>query len=179
MTKIRELQEILKKKNLDFGLFFNTSMNKKDFFVPYLSGLDLELVFVLIPKTGSPFVVVSDLEIGRAKKLSKIRKIFSFSKDLFGLLQEKIGENKRIGINNFNVSLHEAKLLKKYLKGKLVDISKEAKILRETKTSDEIKIIKKACKVTDDIFSLVTKNFDSFKTELDIKNFIDNKIRSL
>jgi Xaa-Pro aminopeptidase len=175
--KIKELQEILVSKGLDYGIFFNTSMTKKDSFVTYFSGLDIELVFVIIPKKGIPFVVISNLELGRAKKLSKIKKIFSFEKDLFGLLKEKLGVNKKIGINNFSVTIHESKLLKKHLKVKLVDISEEIKNLRECKTDEEINTISKAAKVGDEVFRLTLQNFKNFKTELDIKNFMDDNIR--
>lgn len=175
--KIKELQQVLVSKGLDYGIFFNTSMTKKDSFVTYFSGLDIELVFVIVPKKGVPFVVVSNLELGRVKKMSKIKKIFSFGKDLFGLLKEKIGVNKKIGINNFSVTLHESKLLKKHLKCKLVDIGKEIRNLRECKTDEEIKTISKAARVGDEIFRLTLQNFKSFKTELDIKNFIESNIR--
>jgi len=176
IMKIKEFQKFLQEKRIDACILFNTSNNKKDYNATYFSGLDLELFFVIVPKKKKPFVVVSNLEIGRAKKLSNLS-VIGFEKDLFKLLKEKIGKIDSLGINFKSVSLHESKLLKKELCKKMVDISDELRILRETKTDKEIRIIEKAAKVGDEIFKKTIDNFKSFKTELDVKLFMDSEIR--
>ena len=175
--KIKELQKKLDEKGIDACLLFNTTSAKKDFNATYFSSLDLELFFVVIPKKKNPFVVVSNLEIGRAKKLCNIP-VVGFEKDLFKLLKEKIGKIDSLGVNFGSVSLRESKLLKKEVCKKLIDISNELKNLRETKTISEIKIIEKASNLGDKIFSETIKNFKNFKTEIDIKNFVESKIRN-
>ncbi|PLW79713.1 hypothetical protein C0585_06310 [Candidatus Woesearchaeota archaeon] len=174
--KTKEFQKVLQEKNIDACILFNTSNNKKDYNATYFSGLDLELFFVVIPKKKKPFVIVSNLEIGRAKKISKLP-VIGFEKDLFKLLKKKIGNVNSLGVNFKNVSLFESKLLKKEICKKLVDVSDGLKELRETKTNEEIKIIEKAAKVGDEIFSETIKNWKNLKTEIDVKLFMDSEIR--
>lgn len=170
--------KFLQEKDLDCTILFNTSMAKKDYFATYISGLDLELFFCIITKKGKAFAIVSNLEIGRAKKISKIP-VYAFEKDLFKLIKEKIGEVKRVGVNYGSVSLNESKLLKKHLKCKLIDVSKDLKEMRETKTDKEIKIIEKAANIGDEIFSKTIDIFKSFKTEMDVKNYMNEYMRKL
>ena len=49
----------------------------------------------------------------------------------------------------------------------------------KTLNNKEIKNIKEACRITDNIFSLIVKNIKNknLKTELDVKNFIKNKAK--
>ena len=50
---------------------------------------------------------------------------------------------------------------------------KEIYKLREQKTKKEIGIIKKGCKISDDILRNCFKNFKTFKTEADVKGFLE------
>jgi len=49
--------------------------------------------------------------------------------------------------------------------------------LRITKIKEEIKRTTKACKITSDVFKKTLKNFKNFRTEADVRAFIDNEIK--
>ncbi len=172
MNKIKELQGYLKKKKKDYALIFN-SYNKDINFV-YFTDFNVEVSYLLIPKKGSPELLTFDMEYERAKKESKIKKMKKFSrgKEIKEYFQKKI-KNKVVGINYDNVSLSSAKRLRKYCKIK--DISKKLLELRAIKTNDEIKKIKKSCSIASSILKDCIKRFRRFKTELDVKEFLEKE----
>ncbi|MBR9675758.1 aminopeptidase P family protein [Candidatus Woesearchaeota archaeon] len=177
--KIQELQSVLRKKEVDCAVFLNTSLEKKDPLVRYFSGLDIELLFVVIPAKGEGFVITSSLDVNKAKQNSRIKNVYAFETRLDETLRKHIKTPKVIAVNFDFLTKKEEKFLKKvFKKTKIVDVSVEANQLRETKTTKEITYIRKACGVGDEVFKETIHSFASFKTENDVKKFIEEKIRN-
>ncbi|GFH39624.1 M24 family metallopeptidase [Lactococcus insecticola] len=61
----------------------------------------------------------------------------------------------------------------------LNSLSQFTEIQRQIKSSDEVKIIQKACQISDQAFRDMLKFIEPGKTELDVANFLDFKMREL
>lgn len=177
MIRIKDFQKILLKKNIDYAIFLNSDENKRDKAIFYFSGVDPEFACLIIPKKGEPSLIVASLDLELSKKESRIKDIVLLDKNFLTQLKKILKNAKTIGVNFKIFTLNEERLIKKYLKNmKLTDISREIIELRIQKTDEEIKKIKKACKITDDIFSKIIKNFN-FKSEKEIEEFIEKETR--
>ena len=90
------------------------------------------------------------------------------------ILKKNKIKRKTIGLN-FNettVSLKKA-YQKVFKKSKYNNLAKELAELRETKTKEEIKTIKRGCKISDQILKACLKTFKTFKTEAEVKAFLE------
>lgn len=172
--KIKQLQKHMRAKDLDLALFF-TNETKKDFNVNYFSQAACQIAYLTIPKKGNAVLFVSVLEYG---DISADVKIEPLDKKLGEKLKQKYKTIKKIGINYDTVSINELKASKKAFPGsKFTDISSICKELRETKTEEEIKIIKKACSITDRILQDCISNFNLFLTEEEVVEFLAQETR--
>lgn len=181
MMKIKEFQEILRKKKIDFFVSCNIDFARIDYDMLYFSGYK-GVGALIIPKNKKPFLIVSRMEVKKARE-SKLR-VYSppKSKRLFEFIKKKVRENKirsrRIGVNKEEFTLLLRDYLKKnFKKARLVDLRKELYQLRERKTKEEIKIIKKGFKISDDILRKCFKNFKKFRTEAEVKAFLEYKAK--
>lgn len=181
VVKIKEFQEILKKKKIDFFISCNIDFSRFDYDMTYFSGYG-GVGALIIPKNKRAFLIVSKMEVKRAKE-SKL-KVYSISKNkrLFEFMKEKIRQNRikssRIGINKEEFTLLLKDYLKKsFMKSKLIDLKKELYELREQKTKEEIEIIKKGCRISDEILGKCFKEFKKFKTEADVKAFLEYEVK--
>lgn len=121
---------------------------------------------------SKPVLFVPGFEYHRIKKLVKDINVNLSKKGLFKKIRKEY-KGKKVGVNFSSLTLAEFNKIKKEFSGcKFVDISDKLRKLRLQKKRSEIKSIKKACKITDDIFSLLVKEVGSFKTELDIEKFL-------
>ena len=176
--KINEFQSVLNEGKIDFALFYNVDFEKIEHNVVYFSQYS-GIGALVIPAKNKPLLIVPKMEIKKAKE-SIIKKIYNWNKDkrLFENVKYFIKKNKtkskKIGIDKNSFSLNAYKELKKNFKNiKSIDISKDCLKLRETKTKKEIEIIKKGCKISDEILKKCFKNFKKFKTEAEVKAFLE------
>lgn len=175
--KVEQLQQILKKRNIDAAIFYNSSENKRDKSIFYFTGIDTEFSFLVIPRNDEPILVIGALEEEIVRKNSKIKKIIALNGKFSEFLSKKMKKYNTIGVNYSIFSLNDKKFFKKHLKiRKFVDISKDVMNLRIQKDSDELEKIRKACNITDNIFSEMISNFN-FKNEKDIEMFISDYAR--
>jgi Xaa-Pro aminopeptidase len=163
---------LLQKKKLFGILLLNTSLNNLDPNLNYLTGMTFEYGVLLLTKKKS-VLFVPQMEYERAKKKSNIRNIKVIGKDLIKQLAPYM-QNKKVGINFENVTLHQLRRLRK-TKAKFSDIGKELKTIRVIKTTAEIAIIKEACMITEQIFAGLFKNLKKLKTEQEIFAFLEQE----
>ena len=129
----------------------------------------------LIIKKNKTILIVPEMEYSKAKKNFKNTIFFNKGKRN-ELLKENLKKCKNIGIQYSNISYSQIRDLKKLGKFKFKDIGKELLNIRSVKKEYEIKNIKNACKLCDEIFSKIINNFN-FKTEKELSYFITNEIR--
>ena len=177
MVKIKEFQEILKKKKIDFAIFCNIDFVRFDCDMAYFSGYG-GIGALILPKDKKPFLIVSRDGAAKAKKLKIKSYVLPKKKRLFEFIKEKVRHSKvksrKIGVNKEEFTLLLKDYLKKNLKkSRLMDLREELYKLREIKTKKEIEIIKKGCKISDEILRMCFKDFKKFKTEAEVKAFLE------
>lgn len=182
--KIKQFQKALQKKRIDLALFCNLDFNSEEKNMIYFSGSDVVGALV-IPARSSPFMVVPKMDYLKAKE-GKIKKVYVWKKGsrLFEYAKQQLKKNKvrykRIGIDKNVFTLNVYKSLKKHFSGSsTVDISSYVMDLRKTKTKEEIRIMTKACQMSDSILKLCLKRFKRFKKETEVVSFIETKAKEL
>jgi len=169
--KIKKLQEYLRKNKIGYAILLNTAFSKKDPNLFYFSQTDVDFGAMVIPQKGRPTLFIPGFEYERIKGLTKFA--VKKPKSTFADIKKQFGNPKKIGINADYFSLAEKKWVRKNLKGGFVDLSQEFADLRITKKKEEIKKIKKACKITTSIINSLIKNLKKIKSEQKIYNFIE------
>lgn len=176
--RIKKLQKVIKNKNLDC-IILTTSRdveyNNNIFYYTGYKGYG-----VLIVKQNSSKLLVPEMEYLKAKRTGfPCLKIKKGEKE--EIIKKTIGDSNNIGIDEINTSIASFKAIKKLVKTKnkivkFKDIFEDLLNIRSVKDEYEINLIKNACKITDELFLKIIKNF-KFKTEKELANFIDLEIR--
>lgn len=164
--KLPEVRKYLKKEKLDAIVLFN-----KDPCFNYFFGGDFEYGIMILTQKGN-YLLLTKL-YGPKVPGFKIVYWDKFDKDLDVFAKKH--KIKRVGANYDKLLLKQKKFLSKHFKVR--DASEFIGYIRQTKTAEEIARIKTACRITDQIFSLILRDFKKFKTESDIMKFI--KIKSI
>jgi len=164
--KLSEIKRYLKKEKLDAIVLFNKSPAFK-----YFVGEDFEHGMMFLTKKGN-YLLLSPLYSPKFKGF-KVVNWERFKQDFAAFTKKN--RIKRVGTDTSGLFVAQRNFLKKHFK--LADSSRFLLALRETKTSEELARIRKACKLTDSMFSQIIANFKKFKTEKDILRFI--KIKAL
>ena len=180
--KIVELKRILNEKNLDIALFYSTGMepnpNMVYFSQYYGTGA------LIVPKTKDAFLIAPEMEYGRAKK-SSIKSVYKMDRKKFFesisiILRKKGIKTKNIGIDKSAFTLLAYKSFKKQFKRtKTKDLALDCLRLRETKTKEERRIVRKAFSYGNKIISKAIKNFKKFKTEAEAAAFLEYEAKKL
>lgn len=160
----RLLAENLPKENLDH-LLVETEPNRH-----YLTGFTGSAGYALISAKGIPALIVDSRYTLQAKKQAKDFKIIeagNFIKDFF-LPFVKKNAGTRLGFET-NISHEKLMSLKKSSKGiKLVPVKNLVEKLRSVKSDSEIKLIKKALKISDYAFNNIISAIKPGVTESEI-----------
>lgn len=138
--------------------------------VPYLTGLGLHTQGFILSKSSKVDFYTYSLEYEKAKSVYSRTNLLS--KPLIEELKSKLKPGSLVGINKEKVPLSLYESLKP-LKLKYVNVADEYRRKRIIKSQYEIDTIQKACKITDIIFKKTIDNFSTFKTETDVKAFME------
>lgn len=169
--RIEKLQQVLSKKNIDLALFFSLD-EKPNTNIIYYSGYS-GIGILAVPKNKPAFLVVPDMEYEKGTKTKlkvyKTEKKKRLMEMLVNLLKGL--EINSAGIEEDRCSVYLYKMLRKAMKVRFKDISLDCDLIRMIKDETEISYLKKACDVTDKIYSSICKRF-RFTTEKEIKEFM-------
>ena len=180
--KIGELRRVLNEKNLDFALFYGLGMNPNPnmvYFAQYYGAGAL-----IVPKKQKAFLIVPEMEYGRAKK-SMIKKAYTMDKKKFFESINLILKKNKIKIKNIGIDKSAFTLLaykgfkKQFKKARTKDLALDCLKLRQIKTKEEIKTIKKAFDYANKIINKAIKNFKKFKTEAEAAAFLEYEAKKL
>jgi Xaa-Pro aminopeptidase len=164
--KFQEVNKYLKKEKLDAIILFNKSPSFNYFF-----GGDFEHGMMFLTRKVA-FLFVSPLHEPKVAGFKVIRwEKFQPEFETF-IKKNRI---RKVGADYRGLFVTQKRFLSKHFKVK--NCSNFLVELRQSKTEEEILRIKKACRITDDIFKSLLTNFKKFKTESDIVKFI--KIKAL
>ncbi len=164
--KLKAFQSYLRKEKIGLVIFADDDIN-----ITYFTQCKPSFSYLFItPKTVSLYLT----------KLDKKPKLTGCTVKLLDKnWKKKLNKNvKKIGLNYSSITMAYSKKLKKmFPKAKFVDISKKLIELRCTKTDKECKCISKACQITDYAFSELIKSIRKLKTEQDVADFLEKKIK--
>ncbi|MBN1793106.1 M24 family metallopeptidase [Candidatus Woesearchaeota archaeon] len=159
--KTGEVRKILLKEKLDAVVLFNKSPGFK-----YFIAEDFDHGIMIITRKEN-LLFLSPLYGPRFKGF-KVVQWKKFKDDWLKLMKDK--RIRRVGYDAGSVLLRQKRFLSKYLKAK--DVGALLSALRETKTPEEMARIRKACRITDEIFKGIVNNFKSFRKESDVARHI-------
>lgn len=180
--KINELRDILKKKSLDAALFYSAGMEPNPNMVYFAQYYGIGAL--IVPKKQPPSLIVPQMEYERAKG-SLIKKVCMMDKKRFFqsiklILKKNRQKMKNIGIDKSAFTLLAYKGFKKcFKKSKTKDLASDCLRLREIKTKEEIKLIKRAFDYGNKIIKKAIKNFKSFRTESEAAAFLEYEAKKL
>lgn len=167
--KRKLLRHHARKKKIHCILLPNIRMEPEPNFY-HLTGFDGYGCLLLLK--DKEILFVPRMEFLRAKRTVKGVSIKKFGKSL-GESIKKYTKGGAIGLDYNSVTLHFMKTLRKELKGRrFVDVSSVLESVRMVKTPEEIRILKKACMISDMILKKCLSKMKSFRTELDVRNFL-------
>jgi Xaa-Pro aminopeptidase len=175
----RKLHELFKLIDADTVLIANTSLEQPYFYyftqLPYgkFSGNVL-----LLKRHSKPLIISNVLQADMVSAYGWNVVSADTKKEFFELLRENI-EGKQLGINYAEINMAFFKKLKKELKVKLFDVRAHLEKLRETKTVQEIKLIKRACAIAERLLEGIPNLFVRGMTENELANLLEIEIKLL
>ncbi|MFH1917134.1 MAG: Xaa-Pro peptidase family protein [Nanoarchaeota archaeon] len=162
----RRITNLMDKKGLDALVLFGHDAN-----FAYLTGRNMESSVLVFPKNGRPVIIANPLEFTKGLPFCVRKK-----RDVLGDVQEVLKQRKTrmIGINESGTSLVQYRALRSF---RPKDVGQDMQLLRAIKTGDEMVKIRKACRMTTDIFLLLIQGLKKgrFRTEGDISLFLKQK----
>lgn len=174
-----KITELLGTAKIKRALIANLSFTDPNFF--YLSQLEksnFSSCLLIIKSPAKRTLIVPKMEYNLARKLVKYPvKAYEKKNELKIILKKEL-EGKKIGINYSGLSVNDFRALKRLLKSKkLVDISMTLATLRETKTANEIKKIRVACRIASKVMAEVPRIIKVGKCEHEIAAEIERKLK--
>ncbi|MBR9700014.1 aminopeptidase P family protein [Candidatus Woesearchaeota archaeon] len=170
------IKKVLQEKKIDIALFCTFDSDYYDKNQYYLSGYR-GMGCLVVPRNKPSFLLVPEMEYERAKQDSKVRVMkWKKGKRLFDFLKEVLRKRrirvKTLGISRVDMNLAVYRSLKKYIKGRVKDIALDCVRIRRIKSKEEIKILGKACSLTDKILQKCISRIRTFKTEKEVEQFL-------
>ena len=176
--KLQQFQQELKNQNLDVSIFLCSSPIH-DSNIQYFTGFRQTRFYAfscLIISQNKSSLITSQLEYDRALRLAKTDEIIN-QKDqdnnLIKILKEKLKDVKRIGVIE---KIFPYKIGKKLQGKKLQDISQITENFRMIKTKEEIKLIKKSCKIANHGIKIIQENLSTRTTEKQLSLMLQQEL---
>ena len=172
--RLKEFQKQMRRKKIGLALFFSVDGNNIDPNLVYFSQYTGFGALAVTPNKA--VLVVPKAEYVRAKRTSKILVVAAEKRLLPAIRKALRGRPKKIGIDKNRISLNFYKALRKELGGRYVDVSGICLRLRTAKTPLELRMIRKACALADEIMQKTFWKFKEFKTEAEVSAFMRNEV---
>jgi len=169
--KLKLFQKYLRAKGIDCAVFLNTSVRQQDLAIDYFTQIGYLEYCALVVTARSSYLLCSGFEYDRfvGKCSVPVRK---GGRNLFDSLQKELGKGSTVGLNYRALDKHTFSLLKKQSSCKFVDVSSALLSLRQTKTSTELTLMKKAAFIGDGIISDCISSFKKFTSEQDVSKYL-------
>ncbi len=167
--KLALFQNYLQKQKIDLVFLIHP-----DITITYFTQMKLSFAYLLITPQNAELYLTS---LDKKPSLPKIAVKELTKKWIEKVQQTKI---KTLGINKEVMTVTQMERIKKlFPKARVVDVSEKLRELRSTKTSEEVKKIKKACEITSNALTALVKELPRKKlqTELDVALFLEKKMR--
>ncbi|MBU1974591.1 MAG: aminopeptidase P family protein [Nanoarchaeota archaeon] len=165
--KLKILQDWLKQEKIELLCLTHLDENLR-----YFTNFKPSFGFLLIEQKKAQLFLT---ELDEYPKIDCIS-VKKLTKNCLKKLENK--KIKKIGLNKCKITVRfYEKLQKTYPKAKFIDISEKLAELRTIKEKKELNQIKKACQITDSVFSELLKNIRKLKTEREVARFLESRIK--
>lgn len=167
--KLDLFQNYLQKQKIDLVFLIHP-----DITITYFTQMKPSFAYLLITPQKAEFYLTS---LDKRPSLPNIA-----VKELQKKWIEKVQRTKikTLGVNKEVMTVTQMERIQKlFPKARVVDISEKLRELRSTKTSEEVKKIKRACEITSNALTALVKELPRKKlqTELDVALFLEKKMR--
>lgn len=169
--RISNLKEKIARENLE-GLILTDMKN-----IYYLTGFSGTAGTVFMTADNSYFMT-DDRYIGIARQLITGFEIIQ-TRDALAEIAKLAEGLQAVGFEDTVDFAFYRMLAEKLKNAKLVPTANFVAELRQIKDSDEIATIKKACQIADKAFEAVLKYIEPGRTEIEVANFLDFKMREM
>lgn len=169
--KINKIQQELINKKYAGLILCNSAHHMSDDVLQYLLLRNLECGLLFIPARGKATLYAISFEVAQLQKEypALIIKPFSASPEL--LLKQQVRGKMNIALNLSGLLAH---VYCKFISLKNVRFEHASFLpqIMAVKLPEEIKLLKKAAQITDELFTLLIRNWKKFKTEHDAAQFL-------
>ncbi|HLD06568.1 MAG TPA: Xaa-Pro peptidase family protein [Candidatus Nanoarchaeia archaeon] len=155
-------------------LVCNAGEHRRDPNLRYLTGFDTEYACA-VERKGKVTLYVPEMEYERARRSSRARVVMIKGKRIAEALASSL-RGRKVGVNLDQLSVNAFRRLKHDIPASYHDVSEELRQRRAVKSSLEIALLRKACRITDRVFSMLLGKMRLMKTERDVARFIGQKI---
>jgi len=174
-NKLKKPTDIIIIKNSDYPYIDNNFF----YFTGIKNGLFEGSILILYPD-GNMDIVMSTLEVESAKKSIANLLVYKNRKEYNEIMKTSIAPFKNIGLNYLGISLLDFfKFQELFPKSNFYDISNELQKVRLVKDRYELKNIKKACVIADQIVEKIPELLNEGVYEYEIAAEIDYSMQKL
>lgn len=168
--KIIILQKKLRKEGLHGLVLCNSAHHMSDDVLHYLLLRNLECGLLFIPARGRATLYAISFEVAQLKQYFPSLIIKPFDATPETLIKNHLKKG-RIALNLGGLSAHVYKKITS-LKNIRFEHASFLPQIMAVKLQEEIKLLKKAAHITDELFTLLIRNWKKFKTEYDAAQFL-------
>lgn len=167
----------MKFRNVDATILLRTERNK-GMSLSYLTGYEGDFGFgVFFKQAKKPIVFLSNLEQPPRNENVNFQNFEGIKKLVEFVKKKKV---KTIGLHFGEVSKLTYDWLKKEFRGvKFVDVSEQIQLARKIKSEDEIKCIKKAVQITEELMEEVIQILPKARFEKEVEQYLLQRMQEL
>ena len=170
-NKINKIQHELREQKLDALLIGNFGFNHYDDLLNYLLLTIPEYAILFIPNIGKTTLYTIPFETEQRRQDYPELKVLPLDKPIEDVIKKHTQKRHKLSVRLSNLPASVYKSLMEIKNIRWYDLQNDNHIMA-VKLPEEIKLLKQAAKITDEIFSKLIKNWGKFKTELDAANFV-------
>jgi Xaa-Pro aminopeptidase len=169
--KIKKIQLSLQDNKLDGIILGNYGFNAYDDLLYYMLLRIPEYALIFIPRKGKPTLYAIPFEVNELKLNYPEFIVRPLISSVEAIILPHIKPIKNIGLKMNTLPASIYRKIVQLHKPRFTSFGNAAEIMA-IKLPEEIKRLKKACNITDEIFIKLVNNWRKFKTEQDVANFI-------
>jgi len=169
--KIRAIRKEMKRQNGDVLVLANAGHQIEDDLLYYLFLIPFEYACLVLPQTGPITLYGISFEVNQLAQAFPECRVKPFRMPWKDLAAPHVQKGQRIGIRPDVLPLSIAQSLRAIPGARVERFRNEAQIMG-IKSAEELRRMREAARITDEIFSALVRRWKRFKTEQDAGRFI-------
>jgi len=169
--KLKKIQRALREQKLDGLVLGNFGFHLYDDLLYYLLLRVPEHLVAFIPVAGKPTLYAIPFEVGELTRAYPACRVRPLAASTASLLTPIVQGKKRIGLRPSTLPANIYQALKRVARTRWKNFDREKEIMA-IKLPSEVIRLRRAAKLTDQIFTRLIRRWRRFRTETDIAQFI-------